>query len=228
MASVTSCCGRAVSIPVCSGRVSGRSICRVRSSFRLDVSLAEKNLEAFLDLDLPGTKVVVGDGPAFTVLKRRYPVAVFPGAQFGEQLAEAYASSDVFVFPSKTDTFGLVLLEALASGVPVAAFPVAGPRDVITDPAVGVLADDLRDACLRALDLSRDKCRAFAVSHSWESCARIFVGHVSATRIAVGPAPQAVENDDVAGDACEVAAVSSTVRVDGYQDHDRAGDPGRH
>lgn len=188
----------------------------------------EKNLEAFLDLDLPGTKVVVGDGPAFAALKRRYPAAVFPGALFGEQLAEAYASSDVFVFPSKTDTFGLVLLEALASGVPVAAFPVAGPRDVITDPAVGVLADDLRDACLRALDLSRDKCRAFAVSHSWESCARIFVGHVSATRMAVGPAPQAGENDDVAGDACEVAAVSSTVRVDGYQDHDRAGDPGRH
>ena len=132
----------------------------------------EKNLEAFLDLDLPGTKVVVGDGPAFAALKRRYPEAVFPGALFGEQLAEAYASSDVFVFPSKTDTFGLVLLEALASGVPVAAFPVAGPRDVITDPAVGVLDDDLRGACLRALDLSRDKCRAFAVGHSWESCAR--------------------------------------------------------
>src|SRR5437016_7340699 len=135
----------------------------------------EKNLEAFLDLDLPGTKVIVGDGPAFAALKRRYPDAVFPGSLFGEQLAEAYASSDVFVFSSKTDTFGLVLLEALASGVPVAAFPVAGPRDVITDPAVGVLDDDLRSACLRALKLSHDTCRAFAVGHSWESCARIFV-----------------------------------------------------
>jgi glycosyltransferase involved in cell wall biosynthesis len=190
----------------------------------------EKNLEAFLDLDLPGTKVVVGDGPALAALKRRYPEAVFPGALFGEQLAEAYASSDVFVFPSKTDTFGLVLLEALASGVPIAAFPVAGPRDVITDPDVGVLDDDLRSACLRALKLSRDKCRAFAVGHSWESCARIFVGHVSATRLSPGLVPQVVETDlhDVAGDACEVATVSSTVRADGYQDHDRAGDAGRY
>jgi glycosyltransferase involved in cell wall biosynthesis len=190
----------------------------------------EKNLEAFLDLELEGTKVVVGDGPASASLQRRYPQAVFPGALFGEQLAETYASSDVFVFPSKTDTFGLVLLEALASGVPVAAFPVAGPRDVITDPDVGVLDDDLHSACLRALELSRDKCRAFAVGHSWESCARIFVSHVNATRMAAGYAPQAVDADsrDVAGDACEVAALSSTVRVDGYQDHDRAGDAGRH
>ncbi len=190
----------------------------------------EKNLEAFLDLDLPGTKVVVGDGPALAVLKRRYPEAVFLGALFGEQLAEVYASSDVFVFPSRTDTFGLVLLEALASGVPVAAFPVAGPRDVITDPGVGVLDDDLSRACRRALELSRDKCRAFAVGHSWESCARIFVGHVSATRLSAGAMAHPVEDDchDVAGDACEVAAVSSTVRLDGYQDLDRAGDAGRH
>lgn len=190
----------------------------------------EKNLDAFLDLNLPGTKLVVGDGPALAALKRRYPEAVFTGALFGEKLAEAYASSDVFAFPSKTDTFGLVLLEALASGVPVAAFPVAGPRDVITDPAVGVLDDDLRSACLRALKLSRDSCRAFAVDHSWESCARIFVGHVSATRMSGGPAPQIIVTDAsvVPGDACEVAAVSSTVRLDGYHDHDRAGDAGRH
>jgi glycosyltransferase involved in cell wall biosynthesis len=190
----------------------------------------EKNLEAFLDLNLPGTKVVVGEGPAFATLKRRYPEAIFPGPLFGEKLAEAYSSSDVFVFPSKTDTFGLVLLEALASGVPVAAFPVAGPRDVITDPAVGVLDDDLRRACLRALKLSRDKCRAFAVGHSWESCARIFIAHVSATRLSVAAIAPAAENDSlhVAGDACEVAALSSTVRVDGYQDHDLAGDAGRH
>ena len=190
----------------------------------------EKNLEAFLDLDLPGTKVVVGDGPALAGLKRRYPQAVFPGALFGEQLAEAYASSDVFVFPSKTDTFGLVLLESLASGVPVAAFPVAGPRDVITDPVVGVLDDDLRSACLGALELSRDRCRAFAVGHSWESCARIFVGHVSATRMSTSHLTQGADSNppDVASDACEVAALSGTVRLDGYQDHDCAGESGRH
>jgi 1,2-diacylglycerol 3-alpha-glucosyltransferase/glucuronosyltransferase len=190
----------------------------------------EKNLEAFLDLDLPGTKVVVGDGPAFAALKRRYPEAKFPGELFGERLAEAYASADVFVFPSKTDTFGLVLLEALASGVPVAAFPVAGPRDVITDPAVGVLDDDLHGACLRALKLSRDECRAFAVGHGWESCARMFIGHVSATRLSAGAVAPIAQNDlhHVTGDACEVAAISSTLRVDGYQDHDRAGDAGRH
>ena len=190
----------------------------------------EKNLEAFLDLDLPGTKVVVGEGPAFAALKRRYPEAIFPGPLFGEKLAEAYASSDVFVFPSKTDTFGLVLLEALASGVPVAAFPVAGPRDVITDPAVGVLDDDLRSACLRALKLSRDKCRAFAVGHSWESCARIFIAHVSATRLLAAAVAPIAQNDtlDVGGDACEVATISSSLRVDGYQDHEHAGDAGRH
>jgi glycosyltransferase involved in cell wall biosynthesis len=190
----------------------------------------EKNLEAFLDLNLPGTKLVVGDGPALAVLKRRYPEAVFAGALFGEQLAEAYASSDVFVFPSKTDTFGLVLLEALASGVPIAAFPVTGPRDVITDPAVGVLDDDLGNACLRALKLSRDSCRGFAVEHGWESCARIFVDHVSATRISARLAPQSIATDApvVPGDACESAAISGTLRVDGYQDHDLAGNAGRH
>jgi len=91
----------------------------------------EKNLEAFLGLDLPGTKVIVGDGPARAALARKYPQAVFLGAKQGEELAQAYAAADVFVFPSKTDTFGLVLLEALASGLPVAAFPVTGPGDVI-------------------------------------------------------------------------------------------------
>ncbi|MET0222051.1 MAG: glycosyltransferase family 1 protein, partial [Tardiphaga sp.] len=104
----------------------------------------EKNLEAFLSLDLPGTKVVVGDGPARATLQANYPDAVFLGALQGEALAEAYAGADVFVFPSKTDTYGLVLLEALASGVPVAAFPVTGPRDVIGAAPVGVLSEDLR------------------------------------------------------------------------------------
>ena len=108
----------------------------------------EKNLEAFLGLDLPGTKVVVGDGPARADLERAYPDPVFLGARTGEQLAEVCAAADVFVFPSRTDTFGLVLLEALASGVPVAALPVTGPRDVLGDAPVGVLNEDLRSACL--------------------------------------------------------------------------------
>src|SRR6266516_1696125 len=135
----------------------------------------EKNLEAFLELDLPGTKVIVGDGPARAALARNYPQAVFLGARHGEQLAEAYAAADVFVFPSKTDTFGLVLLEALASGVPVAAFPVAGPRDVIGGSAVGALDCDLRAACLRALTLSSSACRAFTLNMSWEASARKFL-----------------------------------------------------
>ena len=135
----------------------------------------EKNLEAFLDLDLPGTKVIVGDGPALTALARAYPQAVFLGARQGEALAQAYAAADVFVFPSKTDTFGLVLLEALASGLPVAAFPVAGPRDVIGTAPVGVLHEDLRTACLGALQISTETCVEFAAAHTWQASARVFV-----------------------------------------------------
>jgi 1,2-diacylglycerol 3-alpha-glucosyltransferase/glucuronosyltransferase len=138
----------------------------------------EKNLEAFLSLDLPGTKVVVGDGPAREDLGRKFPDAVFLGAMQGERLADAYAAAEVFVFPSKTDTFGLVLLEALASGVPVAAFPVCGPRDVIGNAPVGVLNDDLQAACLEALKIPSDACRAFALEHSWESCARAFIDNI--------------------------------------------------
>src|SRR5258705_5358769 len=111
----------------------------------------EKNLEAFLELDLPGTKVIVGDGPARAALARNYPQVVFLGALHGEELAQAYAAADVFVFPSKTDTFGLVLLEALASGLPVAAFPVTVPRELIGIAPVDVLLQDLRVACLEAL-----------------------------------------------------------------------------
>jgi glycosyltransferase involved in cell wall biosynthesis len=142
----------------------------------------EKNLEAFLELDLPGTKVVVGDGPARMALERKYPQAVFLGALHGEALAEAYAAADVFVFPSKTDTFGLVLLEALACGVPVAAFPVTGPRDVIGNAKVGVLSDDLRVACLAALEISPQDCRKFAARHTWEAVARVFVNNISDVR----------------------------------------------
>lgn len=134
----------------------------------------EKGIETFLGLDLPGTKLVVGDGPQRAGLQKRYPDVVFAGAKHGEELATHYAASDVFVFPSRTDTFGLVLLEALASGVPVAALPVAGPIDVITDPRVGVLDPDLASAAKRALELDPDDCRAFALEFSWARCAERF------------------------------------------------------
>ena len=139
----------------------------------------EKNLEAFLKLDLPGTKVVVGDGPARASLEKAYPEAAFLGSRQGEALAQTYASADVFVFPSRTDTFGLVLLEALASGVPVAAFPATAPRDVLGSAPVGVLDEDLRAACLGALGISRQACRDFALTMTWEKSARLFVQHVA-------------------------------------------------
>jgi glycosyltransferase involved in cell wall biosynthesis len=138
----------------------------------------EKNLEAFLRLDLPGSKLVVGDGPARNALARKFPDAVFIGSRQGDALAQIYAAADVFVFPSRTDTFGLVLLEALASGVPVAAFPAAAPRDVIGQSDVGALDDDLRRACLAALECSRQDCRESALRMTWAESARIFVGHV--------------------------------------------------
>jgi glycosyltransferase involved in cell wall biosynthesis len=116
----------------------------------------EKNLKAFLDLGLPGRKVLVGDGPQRPELERLYPDALFAGPKDKEDLARAYASADVFVFPSMTDTFGLVLIEALASGLPVAAYPVSGPKDVLTDPRLGVLSNDLRQAALQALSLDRE------------------------------------------------------------------------
>jgi glycosyltransferase involved in cell wall biosynthesis len=150
----------------------------------------EKNLEAFLDLNLPGTKVVVGDGPARPALERKYRDAVFLGAQHGEHLAEIYAAADVFVFPSRTDTFGLVLLEALASGLPVAAFPVKGPRDVIGKAPVGVLKEDLREACLDALAIPREACVEFAAAHTWQGSARVFIDHALSLR-PVKPEPEA-------------------------------------
>jgi glycosyltransferase involved in cell wall biosynthesis len=153
----------------------------------------EKNLEAFLSLDLPGSKMVVGDGPALAELRQRFPAARFTGALAGEALAEAYAAADVFVFPSLTDTFGLVVLEALASGLPVAAFPVMGPRDVIDDAPVGVLSADLRQAALDALAIDRAACVAFAARHSWAASAAEFAANVreglARKRQAAGPAP---------------------------------------
>lgn len=138
----------------------------------------EKNLEAFLSLDLPGTKVVVGDGPARTDLERRYPEARFLGALTGEDLARVYASSDVFVFPSLTDTFGIVLIEALASGLPIAAFPVTGPLDVLGTSGCGVLSQDLREAALAALDIPKDRCRAYGETFTWQESARQFFSNI--------------------------------------------------
>ncbi len=137
----------------------------------------EKNLEAFLSLDLPGSKIVIGHGPQEAELKQKYPNVKFLGMMTGETLAAHLAAADVFVFPSKTDTFGLVQLEALASGVPVAAFPVTGPKDVLGDAPVGALNWDLRQACLDALEIAREDCRAFALAHSWDNSARQFLAH---------------------------------------------------
>lgn len=138
----------------------------------------EKNIAAFLRLDLPGTKVVVGDGPARAELERKYPQARFLGSKTGEDLAAVYASADVFVFPSLTDTFGIVLLEALASGLPVAAYPVTGPLDVIGASGCGVLDEDLRAACLAALDIPRERCRAYGETFTWRESARQFFANV--------------------------------------------------
>ncbi|HEV7265926.1 MAG TPA: glycosyltransferase family 1 protein [Falsiroseomonas sp.] len=134
----------------------------------------EKNIQAFLALDLPGSKVVVGDGPQRASLMRRFPAAHFTGWRENGALARAYARADVFVFPSRTDTFGLVLLEALASGTPVAAYPVTGPLDVVGDAPVGALDEDLRAACLRALGADRTRCRTHAERFSWAACALRF------------------------------------------------------
>lgn len=138
----------------------------------------EKNIEAFAELKLPGTKVIIGDGPQLEELKRTYKDVVFMGARFGDELAAAYASADVFVFPSLTDTFGLVVLEAMAAGVPVAAFDATGPRDVIPGSGAGTITPiggDLTQGVIDCLSLSRAACRAHAEQYSWRSCAEVFV-----------------------------------------------------
>jgi glycosyltransferase involved in cell wall biosynthesis len=139
----------------------------------------EKNIEAFLDLDLPGSKMIVGDGPRLEHLRKRHPTAHFAGAMFDEELAKAYAAADCFVFPSRTDTFGLVLIEALAAGTPVAAYPVQGPLDVIGAARVAVLDEDLRAACLGAVRLSRAEAREFALGFSWGACTRQFLSNLA-------------------------------------------------
>ena len=139
----------------------------------------EKNVAAFLALDLPGTKVVVGDGPDRAELEARFPKVRFLGQCTGEELAALYAASDVFVFPSRTDTFGLVLLEALAAGTPVAAYPVQGPLDVLGEADIAVLDEDLKDACLRALTIPRASCRSFALTRSWRASAEQFLANLA-------------------------------------------------
>lgn len=139
----------------------------------------EKNLPAFLDLDLPGSKLVVGDGPSLPAMQRRYPNVHFAGAQSGEALVRHYAAADVMVLPSRTETFGLVMLEALACGVPVAAFPADAPRDVIGESGAGVLDDDLARAARAALAIPRERCLTHAATFSWEASTSQFLSHLA-------------------------------------------------
>jgi hypothetical protein len=142
----------------------------------------EKNLGAFLALDLPGSKVVVGDGPQRAELQSRFPDAVFTGAMHGEDLAAHFRSADVFVFPSRTDTFGLVMLEAMASGTPIAAYPVPGPIDVVLPGRSGVLDEDLRAAALAARTLDRGAVRSCALEHSWQRATGQFLRNLRPNR----------------------------------------------
>ena len=152
----------------------------------------EKNIEAFLKLDLPGSKWVAGEGPQLARLKAEHPRVRFTGVLDQPALAALYNAADVFVFPSRTDTFGLVLLEALACGCPVAAYPVTGPIDVIGDSPAGSLDDDLQAAALRALSIDRTTARAHAARYSWEACTRQFLAHLHP----IGGAPQGAPLQD--------------------------------
>jgi glycosyltransferase involved in cell wall biosynthesis len=138
----------------------------------------EKNIEAFLETDVDCHKWVVGEGPHLAYLKKKYPSAKYLGCLRGEPLASVYAQADVFVFPSRTDTYGLVLLEALASGLPIAGFPVDSTRDVVAGAPVAVLDEDLRSACLQSLTLSRAACRSYAKTMTWEESARCFLANL--------------------------------------------------
>ena len=138
----------------------------------------EKNIAAFLDCKLPGRKVVVGDGPLLAELVGRYPDVLFTGRKEGLDLAECYASADVFVFPSRTDTFGIVQLEAMASGLPVAAYPVTGPRDLVKPGVTGYLGDDLAASAIAALALDRGPIAEQARQYTWEATARMFLANI--------------------------------------------------
>ncbi len=141
----------------------------------------EKNIEAFLRLDTPGTKWVVGGGPALDAFRQAWPAVNFVGPKYGEDLATWLASADVFVFPSRTDTFGIVLLEAMACGLPVAAFPVPGPLDVVRNGESGVLDEDLQRAVEGALQLDRAACRRHALDHTWERATAQFRAYLEAS-----------------------------------------------
>lgn len=153
----------------------------------------EKNIEAFLALDLPGSKLIIGDGPDLKKLKRKYPEVRFAGFKIGVELADWLASGDVFVFPSLTDTFGIVMLEAMACGLPVAAFPVTGPVDVVENGVTGVLDWDLRQAAIAALEIDPARCVDFARQNSWQQCAELFI---SCLELIKGPAVK-LANEDV-------------------------------
>ncbi|MEA3118627.1 MAG: hypothetical protein QOI13_1897, partial [Paraburkholderia sp.] len=150
----------------------------------------EKNVEAFLELDLPGSKWVAGEGPALAELKSRYPEVNYLGVLTQAELAKVYAAADVFVFPSRTDTFGLVLLEALACGTPVAAYPVTGPIDVLGSGHAGAMNADLHEACLDALKIDRADARAWAERFSWRAASEQFVAHLKP----LSRAPRGEEN----------------------------------
>ena len=139
----------------------------------------EKNIEAFLKLDLPGSKVIVGDGPQLEQLKKKYPKAHFLGAKFEHELARHFADADVFVFPSKTDTFGLVIIEAMATGTPVAAYPVTGPIDIIPGSKAGIVNEDLEKACLACLDLKREDTVSHAQNYSWDTVSQTFFQYLT-------------------------------------------------
>lgn len=150
---------------------------------------AEKSIGDFLELELPGSKVVVGDGPALADLRQRFPKVHWAGFRHGQDLARHYADADVFVFPSRTDTYGVVMLEANAAGLPIAAYPVCGPRDVVINGTTGVLDDDLRSACLAALQLDRKACRSYALALSWRRCAKILFDNLEVVTTEQLPEP---------------------------------------
>ena len=152
----------------------------------------EKNIEAFLSLDLPGVKVVVGDGPQLAELQARYPSVIFTGVREGESLSDCYASADVFVFPSLTDTFGMVMLEAMACGVPVAAFPAIGPKDLVTPGVSGVLSRDLREAVLAARALDRSRVHEASRAFTWEMAAKLFLSNIETALAQVRPGNEAI------------------------------------
>lgn len=153
----------------------------------------EKSIDDFLKLDLPGSKLVVGDGPQREELEARFPAAHFAGVAEGLALAGLYAAADVMVFPSRTDTFGLVVLEALASGTPVAAYPVTGPKDVLEGSGAGVVGEDLRAAALEALTIDPARCVAHAGGYTWRRSAEMFIDAIAAANPAIAPETKAMK-----------------------------------